>query len=220
MKPLDAQRLRIVPCDLKRANSYVESLHRHHQPVGSARFCLAVADEHAVVRGVAIVNRPVARRLDDGWTLEVQRVATDGCPNACSALYGAVSRVAKVLGYARVYTYIRDDEPGSSLRGSGWVSDEHGRGRDLLRARSWNATTRPRKDKHEPAPTRRWVWRSSSSDRVELVWIEVEEDQLSLLGEALAPALTGGNADAQHRAAVPRAESPEDEPVVRGGGAA
>ncbi|MGT2493099.1 XF1762 family protein [Cupriavidus basilensis] len=39
--------------------------------------------------GVAIVGRPVARALDDGWTLEVNRLCTDGTSNACSMLYAA-----------------------------------------------------------------------------------------------------------------------------------
>jgi hypothetical protein len=36
-----------------------------------------------------MVGRPVARMVDDGWTLEVNRVATDGTKNACSILYAA-----------------------------------------------------------------------------------------------------------------------------------
>ncbi|MFR8331722.1 MAG: XF1762 family protein [Oscillospiraceae bacterium] len=39
--------------------------------------------------GVAIVGRPVSRYLDDGRTLEVNRLCTDGTKNACSFLYGA-----------------------------------------------------------------------------------------------------------------------------------
>ena len=60
---------------------------------------------------------------DDGWTLEVNRVATDGCRNACSALYGAAMRTGKALGYRRIYTYTLPAEGGASLRASGWVED-------------------------------------------------------------------------------------------------
>ena len=81
-------RLRVVPCTVEKAKEYVDATHRHHTSSTSARFCVAVIDEAGLVRGVAMIGRPVARLLDDGWTLEVNRVATDGCENACSALYG------------------------------------------------------------------------------------------------------------------------------------
>lgn len=105
-------RLHVVPCELSEANAFVKRYHRHHQPVPGHRFSLAVADETNTVRGVAIVGRPVARMNQDGWTLEVNRVATDGCPNACSALYGAAWRAARALGYRRLITYTLPEEGG------------------------------------------------------------------------------------------------------------
>jgi hypothetical protein len=114
------QRLTIVPCDLARANAFVHRFHRHHQPMPTHKFSLAVHDESGLVRGVAIVMRPAARLLDNGYTAEVARLATDGCPNACSALYGAAWRAARAMGYRRMTTYILDSEAGTSLRASGW----------------------------------------------------------------------------------------------------
>jgi hypothetical protein len=111
------QRLTIVPCDLARANAFVRRFHRHHQPMPTHKFSLAVHDESGLVRGVAIVMRPAARLLDNGYTAEVARLATDGCPNACSALYGAAWRAARAMGYRRMTTYILDSETGVSLRG-------------------------------------------------------------------------------------------------------
>lgn len=67
-----------------------------------------------------MVGRPVARHLDDGFTAEVNRTCTDGCPNANSALYGAAWRAAKAMGYTRLITYTQEGESGSSLRGAGW----------------------------------------------------------------------------------------------------
>jgi hypothetical protein len=107
------------------------------------------------VVGAAIVGRPVARLLDDGLTLEVNRCVTDGTKNACSLLYGAVARAAKALGYVRVWTYIRADEPGTSLRASGWILDDPN-----IRARSWNMPGRVRKDKTEIVGRQRWRWDS------------------------------------------------------------
>ena len=143
-------RLTIVPCANDRAKTYVEALHRHHGSSVQARFSLAVVDESGLVRGVAMVGRPVARVLDDGLTLEVNRVATDGCENACSALYGASRRVAKAMGYHKLITYIREDEPGTSLKASGWTFEEP------IRARSWNMPGRPRQDKTEIVKRGRW----------------------------------------------------------------
>lgn len=144
--------LHIVPCPLVRANEYVQTLHRHHHPTTGGLYAVACADDDGNVRGAAIIGRPVARLLDDGKTAEVLRVATDGTPNACSALYGAAFRAAKALGYSRIFTYTRVDEPGVSLRASGWVLDD-----PSIRARSWDMPNRRRCDKTEVVQRQRWV---------------------------------------------------------------
>lgn len=143
-------RLRIVPCSNERAKEYVDAFHRHHGSSVQARFSLAVVDEAGLVRGVVMVGRPVARLLDDGWTLEVNRLATDGCPNACSALYNAAKRVAREMGYAKLITYILEEEPGISLIAAGWRFEE------AIRARSWNMPGRPRTDKTKIVRRGRW----------------------------------------------------------------
>jgi hypothetical protein len=136
------QRLHVVPCDFSEAVAYVRQHHRHHRPPVGHKFSLAVADESGTVRGVCMVGRPVARGNDDGWTLEVTRLASDGCPNACSCLYGAAWRAAKSLGYRRCITYILDAEPGVTLKAAGWKClGQRGGG-------SWSCLSRPRVDKH------------------------------------------------------------------------
>jgi len=113
--------LSIVPLPLSEANSFVERLHRHNQPVRGAKFCVGVADtETGVVRGVAIVGRPIARLLQDGVTLEVSRCCTDGCPNACSMLYNAARSAAFAQGNRRLVTYTLQSEAMSSLKAAGW----------------------------------------------------------------------------------------------------
>lgn len=132
--------LRIVPIGLDEANAYVSLHHRHHKPVPGAKFCIGVVD--AIVVGVAIVGRPVARGNDDSMTLELNRLATDGTKNACSALLGAVRRAGFALGYTRIITYTLIEEGGASLRSAGWkLIGERGGG-------SWNCATRPRVDTH------------------------------------------------------------------------
>lgn len=147
---MSQSRLTIIPVSLEDANAFVEQHHRHHRAVVGHKFSIAVADELGEIRGVAIVGRPVARRTDDGWTLEVNRVATDGCENACSALYAASWRAAKALGFRRLITFTLLDEPGTSLRAAGWkvVGETPGR--------SWSVPTRPRVDKHPLQGRFRW----------------------------------------------------------------
>ena len=88
--------LDIVPITLAEANEFVKRNHRHHGKVIGHKFSIAVADvETSKIVGVAIVGRPVSRFLDDGWTLEVNRLCTDGTHNACSMLYAAAWRAAR-----------------------------------------------------------------------------------------------------------------------------
>lgn len=111
--------LEICPMSLKEANAFVEQYHRHHKPVVGHKFSIGATDGERIV-GVAIVGRPVSRYLDDGWTLEVNRLCTDGTRNACSMLYAAAWRAARAMGYHKLITYILDSENGASLRASGW----------------------------------------------------------------------------------------------------
>ena len=80
--------LEICPMTLKEANTYVEQYHRHHKPVVGHKFSIGCSDGEKIV-GVAIVGRPVARRLDDGWTLhgwDAERLlyAVRRCVAGCS----------------------------------------------------------------------------------------------------------------------------------------
>ena len=113
--------MRLVPVTLREANAYVEAHHRHSDPVRGCLFCVGVEDETGVI-GVAIVGRPLARALQDGFTAEVLRVCTASSKkNACSMLYGACWRGAKAVGFTRIVTYTLAVEGGVSLRASGWT---------------------------------------------------------------------------------------------------
>ena len=143
--------MEITPINLREANAFVAKLHRHHKPVPGCKFCVAVAEDGQVV-GVVIVGRPVSRRLDNGWTLEVNRCCTDGSRNACSMLYGAAWKVAKALGYKRLITYTLPQEGGASLRGAGWtLVGQRGGG-------NWNSKTRPRVDTAELLQGQKLLW--------------------------------------------------------------
>lgn len=111
-----------VPLTLKQAQQFVDDVHRHHQHTVGDKYRIGASVDGKLV-GVVQVGRPVARRLDDGKTLEVIRLATTGEYNVCSYLYSAAARVAKELGYSQIITYILETEDGASLRASGWTQD-------------------------------------------------------------------------------------------------
>ena len=114
--------MKIVPITLKKGNEIVTQWHRHHKPSVGHKFSIGLMELDAYI-GVAICGRPVARGSDDGLTLEVARLCTNGTQNACSMLYGACARVAKEMGYKKIQTYILLSEPGISLKASGWVME-------------------------------------------------------------------------------------------------
>ncbi len=142
-------RLELVPMTISDANAFVEQHHRTHKPAHSYLFAVGVAIGSDVV-GVAIVGRPVARLLEDGWTAEVVRCTTTGQANACSMLYGASWRAARALGYRRLITYTLAEEPGTSLRASGW------RVVGKTKGGTWNRQARPRVDRHPTQAKLRW----------------------------------------------------------------
>lgn len=113
-------RLHVIPLTFRKACEFVEKFHRHHKPPRGAKFCIGVIDETGLLRGVAMVGRPVARHMDDGLTAEVNRTCTDGCKNANSFLYAAAWRVAREMGYLRILTYTQAEESGVSLKAAGW----------------------------------------------------------------------------------------------------
>lgn len=126
-----------VPLTLKEANAFVGCLHRHHDPVRGDKFRVGASYNGTLV-GVVQVGRPVARGLDDGKTLEVVRLCTDGTKDACSYLYGKAARIAAELGYSRIITYILASEPGTSLVAAGWHFD------CLTKGGNWSCPSRPR----------------------------------------------------------------------------
>jgi hypothetical protein len=131
----------VIPVSLADANDFVDRLHRHHKKAQGHKFSLG-AEREGVLVGVAIVGRPVSRIRDDGRTLEVTRLCTDGTRNACSFLYGAARRAAAALGYKRIGTYLLSSEDGASVKAAGWQWVSHTTGR------SWTCPSRPRTDKH------------------------------------------------------------------------
>lgn len=143
------QKLERVPVTLKQANDFVADLHRHHKPVVGHKFSIGAKLGDQLV-GVVIVGRPVSRIRDDGETLEVTRLCTNGCRNACSFLYGAAARAAFAMGFKKIGTYTLPSEGGASLRAAGWKLIGQTKGG------SWSCPSRPREDKHPTEPKNLW----------------------------------------------------------------
>ena len=115
--------MRIAPITFAKASEFINKNHRHHHATIGCKFCIAVLDNSENLCGVAVCGRPVSRYLDDGKTLEINRVCTDGTKNACSILYGASCRIAKEMGYAKVITYTLISESGASLKASNFICE-------------------------------------------------------------------------------------------------
>jgi len=143
------QKLHLCPITIREARAFVDRYHRHSPAPRGGLFAVAAQRGDAIV-GVAIIGRPVARRLQDDYTAEVTRLCTDGTPNACSILYGAAWRACKALGYRRLVTYTRLHEGGASLRAAGWEQVA------TVRAQSWHRSSRPRVDRYPKQKKIRW----------------------------------------------------------------
>jgi hypothetical protein len=140
------------PITQRAAHAFIRQHHRKLPPPVGEVLRVALVDTDGEVRAVATAGRPVARHLDDGLTLEVTRVASDGHTNACSQAYGALRRAAVALGYLRLVTYSLPDEGGASLRAAGWRLDGD------VRGRQWSCATRERQPSLLAVDKWRWVW--------------------------------------------------------------
>lgn len=159
-----SKRLRLVPGICRAdAQAWIRAHHDHNDPPIGDLFRLGASDSSGRIVGVAIVGRPIARALQDGWTVEILRVAVRrdldpwnsgrGYPGACSFLYAASWKAARALGYRRAVTYTLDRESGASLRAlAGWHSGP------IMPGRGWDRVGRRRRN--NPASMtdkRRWT---------------------------------------------------------------
>ena len=142
--------LKAIPLELKQANAFVDMLHRHHDSVYRDKFRIGCEKDGQLV-GVVQLARPVSRILDDGNTIEVVRLCTDGTRNVCSFLYSKAARIAKEMGYSKIITYILENELGASLKATGWHKETDTKGH------SWDTPSRPRKTTAPTCNKQRWV---------------------------------------------------------------
>src|SRR6185369_17517305 len=146
----------LQPVTQKEAFVFIGEHHRHHVEPEGWLFGVAVNDGERVV-GVAVVGRPVARMLQNGFTAEVTRVCIvedletikdgEGIEHSApvaSMLYSAAWRAARALGYRRLITYTLASETGISIKAAGW--------REVGKAGGgqWTRPSRPRVETRNP----------------------------------------------------------------------
>lgn len=70
---MQSKSLNVVPISLREAKEFVANFHRHNKPPQGGKYAIGATTDEGLV-GVAIVGRPLARKLDDGLTAEITRV--------------------------------------------------------------------------------------------------------------------------------------------------
>ena len=119
-----------------------------------------VTGRQDILIGVACCGRPVSRVLDDGLTLEINRLCCLNLEkNTCSMLYGRSCLVARDMGYRKVITYILESESGVSLRASGFTLEaRNAGGKEWTGRRSEKCREKAPGKKIPPMePKQRWV---------------------------------------------------------------
>lgn len=149
--------LHIIPITRDAARRFIGEHHRHNIPPSMVRFCVGIEQNGELV-GAATASQPVARLLDDGKTIEINRTCTNGTKNANSMLYGAITRAAKALGFVKAITYTLESESGISLKAAGFTISANG-----LKAQTWERPNRVRYDRDMfgsrlPPPENRIRW--------------------------------------------------------------
>lgn len=154
------KKLEAVPLELKQANEFISQLHRHHDAVYRDKFRIGAMLNGELV-GVVQVGRPVSRMLDDGKTVEVVRLCTNGTKDVCSFLYSRAARIAKEMGYEKIITYILESESGTSLKASGWHQEA------VTSGGSWSRPSRPRSTTAPTVPKKRFAKMLKRSDKID-----------------------------------------------------
>lgn len=143
--------MKIIPITLKVANEFVLRYHRHNKSVVGSRFAIGLTRDCELV-GVAICDRPISRHLDNGLTLEVYRVCTDGTKNATSMLYSRCKRIGQLMGYEKIITYTLQSESGSSLKAIGAQIEKN------IEGRQWNDSEKVKRTKQAVSEEMKYRW--------------------------------------------------------------
>ena len=156
------------PVTIRAAKKWNAEVHRRLPALQGAMWSVQL--RHGGQRvGVAIVGHPAQEWTNEEEdTLAVLRVAVLESPTlngwrhgGCSMLYGSCSRAARDMGALNLVTYTHLDEPGTSLRASGWIDG------GLTDGGEWDRPGRPRQLVIDSERKRRWwaPWSAKSACR-------------------------------------------------------
>lgn len=139
----------LVRVTYREACRFVAEHHRHHKPPQGHVVSIGCKKDDKLI-GVAMIGRPVSRRLDDGKTLELIRLCIiDGNRNAASWLATRAKRLCHAMGCDMV-TYTLPEEGGASMRAAGFLFEGEAGGGD------WNKPSRPRETDAPQQKKHRW----------------------------------------------------------------
>lgn len=155
-------KLRIGPCTLTQAESFVQDWHRTHDASQGGLWAISLWRDGMTLPGrecltelvgVAVAGRPVSQVLQRRGYCEVIRVCViEGVEGGCSMLYRRVRRVAQLMGYERFISYTLPQETGASLLAAGF------RRAGYTDGGTWDREDRPRVDTHPIQEKLRWEW--------------------------------------------------------------
>jgi hypothetical protein len=144
--------VKVSPCTIRAAKAHVKGWHRHLPKLQGGLFAVRVVNGAGECVGVGVCGNP-SRVWQDTGRVVITRVATTGAENACSAIYGALCRAAKALGYREAWTYTLPEEPGTSLRAAGFID------MGLTAGGEHDRPSRRRNPAVRSEPKRRWLRR-------------------------------------------------------------
>lgn len=148
--------LRECAVTLAEAKQFIGEWHRHNKPPAGWRWGHAVHNGGQLI-GVAMVGRPVARKIDHNEVVEVNRLCVRPdldralVWNACSQLYTAAANKAEQRGFSKIITYTLESEKGTGLIAAGWTAEATTRGG------TWNRPSRARQDSAPTCKKIRWA---------------------------------------------------------------
>lgn len=185
--------LEIRPIEWAAARAFVAHHHAHCRPPVTWRFQTAVYNGRTLL-GVALVGNPVARALNRRGIVEVNRLCIRrDTPealrwNAASMLYGWCAREAARLGWRKIITYTRADEPGTSLVAAGWTRD------GPVRGRGWHSARRARSNTNSWIGKVRWSRQIAPAEQRSISRAGGSDQRRGLV-TAGGPDVTGTSAD-------------------------
>lgn len=119
-KTADQNRIAIVSITLDTARAYIAWSSSEPASRSGAQYALGVTTEDGLLISVAIVGEPLSELFDDGSTIEVTRIVTNGIEKARTILLLAAWEEAQRRGYLRLVVRAEPGDPIASLSEAGF----------------------------------------------------------------------------------------------------